>query len=73
MRFKGFFKEYWSLVFKPSMTWLKKYWFAYIIFSVVICISWMCYTCFRYLSLDDLKKIWFTKPTDDEELEEFLK
>lgn len=73
MRFKGFFKEYWNMVFKPSISWMKKYWLPY---SIVLLITWVCsflYVWTRYCSLVDLKEILFKKRTDEEDIDEFLK
>lgn len=72
MRFKGFFKEYWSMVFKPSLSWMKKYWLPYSILLVVTCIASFCYTWYTYFGLESLKAL-FAKPTDEEDIEEFLK
>ena len=73
MRFKGFFKEYWSEVFKPSVAWMRKYWLPY---SIVLLVAWIisfCYVWTRYCSLSDLKDILFKKRTDEEDIEEFFK
>ena len=72
MRFKGFFKEYWNMVFKPSIAWMKKYWLPY---SIVLVIAWIisfCYVWCKYFGLDDFKRTFITKRTDDE-VEDFLR
>ena len=72
MRFKGFFKEYWGEVFKPSVAWMRKYWLPY---SIVLLVAWIisfCYVWTRYCSLSDLKDILFKKRTE-EDIEEFFK
>jgi hypothetical protein len=66
MRFKGFFKEYWTEVFKPSIAWMKKFWLPYSILLVVTFIFTFCYTWYRYFGLDELKAL-FTKRTDEED------
>ena len=71
MRFKGFFKEYWSTVFKPSISWMKKYWFPYSILLVVTCIGSFIYTWYIYFGLDSLKAL-FAKRTDEENIDDFL-
>lgn len=71
MRFKGFFKEYWTEVFKPSISWMKKYWFPYSILLVVTFIISFCYTWYVCFGLDGLKS-FVTKRTDDE-IEDFFK
>ena len=72
MRFKGFFKEYWTEVFKPSISWMKKYWLPYSILLVVTFIISFCYTWYTYFGLESLKSL-FAKPTDEEDIDEFLK
>lgn len=72
MRFKGFFKEYWNLVFIPSMTWMKKYWLPYSIMLVIAWIISCCYVMYTYFGLDGLKSL-VSKRTDEEDIEEFLK
>lgn len=72
MRFKGFFKEYWTEVFKPSISWMKKYWFPYSILLVVTFIISFCYTWYSFFGLDGLKSL-VVKRTDEEEIEDFLK
>jgi hypothetical protein len=63
MRFKGFFKEYWTEVFKPSISWMKKFWLPYSILLVVTCIASFCYTWYTYFGWEGLKSL-FTKRTD---------
>ena len=72
MRFKGFFKEYWSMVFKPSLAWMKKYWLPYSILLVITWICSFCYVWYKYFGLVDLKAL-FGKRTDEEDIEDFLK
>ena len=72
MRFKGFFKEYWSMVFKPALSWMRKYWLPYSILLVVTCIISFCYTWYKYFGLAELKAL-FDKRTDEEDIEDFLK
>ena len=72
MRFKGFFKDYWNMVFKPSLAWMKKYWLPY---SIVLVIAWIgsaCYVWYRYFGLDSLKILLFGERTNEED-EDFLK
>ena len=73
MRFKGFFKEYWTTVFKPSLAWMKKYWFPYSIALVITCIISFCYTWYVCFGWDGLKEFFVTKRTDEEDIEDFLK
>ena len=72
MRLKGFFKEYWNMVCKPSFAWMRKYWLPYSILLVVTCVVSFCYTWYRYFGLAELKSL-FSKSSDEEEYEEFLK
>ena len=71
MRFKGFFKEYWTEVFKPSISWMKKYWLPYSILLVVTFIISFCYAWYSFFGLDGLKSL-VAKRTDDE-IEDFFK
>lgn len=61
MRFKGFFKEYWTEVFKPSISWMKKFWLPYSILLVVTFIVSFCYTWYRFFGLDVLKSSFSTR------------
>ena len=70
MRFKGFFKEYWSMVFKPALSWMRKYWLPYSILLVVTCIISFCYTWYKYFGLASLKSL-FHKHTLEEDIEDF--
>ena len=72
MRFKGFFKEYWTEVFKPSISWMKKYWLPYSILLAVSFIVSVCYTWYSFFGLNGLKSL-FAKPTDEEDIDEFIK
>lgn len=72
MKFKGFFKEYWNQVFKPSIAWMKKFWLPYSILLVVTWIISFCYVLCKYYDLNDLKSL-LIKRTDEEDLDGFLK
>ena len=71
MRFKGFFKDYWTEVFKPSISWMRKYWLPYSILLVVTFIISFCYTWYKFFGLDGLKSL-FKKRTDEEDIDDFL-
>ena len=71
MRFKGFWKEYWNLICKPSFTWMRRFWLPYSILLVVTFIAAFCATWSYYFGFDSLKELLFKKRTD-EDLEDFL-
>lgn len=71
MKFKGFFKEYWNMVCKPSFAWMRKYWLPFSICMVISCFLSFCYAWFVTFGLGDPESR--IKRTDDEELEEFLR
>lgn len=70
MRFKGFFKEYWSMVFKPSLAWMKKFWLPYSILLVITWIVSFCYVWYKYFGPADLKS--FSRKHTYEDIEDFL-
>jgi len=72
MKFKGFFKEYWSEVFKPSIAWMRKFWLPYSILLVVTFIFSFCYTWYTFFGLDGLKVLFKWKKHDKEEDDDFL-
>ena len=57
MKFKGFWKSYWNLCIH-GIDWLKDYWLAYIILSIVLVIFWFLPSMISaYISEKKSKKV----------------
>lgn len=66
MKFKGFWKSYWNLCMS-SFKWLKEYWLAYTIVSVVVIIlSWIG-TIVYFCGMDGFKSLFKKRTNEDDE------